>query len=857
MNARTFRLLGVLAALLILPLASRAGYLVQGGALQIVPGHASSWVYNGILGDAGGSANPQITDFGISSPGMPFCINDVSPPPGDSPPTGAFHQFCLGATATIGGHTGGFLSYNGYGGAAAQSLYADINGTIYPFPFAVSGIVGPVSTTVPDAATWANTNGTLLGDLGSPPLLAQPTVAALKAMSLTAIGAGQIVSVLAYSTPGDLPSAVSYQLVHASCTLGAGVGDGGSQLPSTTSGWCWYLNPPPGNVIYARVFGCKLDGTTDDTICFANATAYLATLSTGAAAAYNGKPVLTCGGAFLFVSATDVVQNLAGGNIEHCGFKLNPAVSWPSAQPNGAIYVDTANGDYAVTLAYNSCDGGALTNPANAGSCFTVIGHSATDQVLYNTGVHLGPFFMRTDGVLAIGNEARQWAATDPPITVGGVTSPPYCTRSLYTSVGIWADWTSGSVGDGQYSNNTMHNMLYPIEIGDPSNASTEDIWTADHPYNGESSTGGCTRSAVGNTHTTTTVDGFTTNVKTYGWSVGDYISGTGIPGNDTIAAIASNGLSLTLKNAATSTNTALTIATAVNNPTDILINTGSGGHSFVQTLLDHGQVILNETNANRFIATRFTSGTDTNLTSWFVANAESANDSWQGEVEPPVGLTVGAGSGVCLIAFDATGGSSWTGIPPNLDCNTASAPVPASMVSGITENGRALFITNPSSPNAFSLNCAANNCGIEFQSSGVGATIPSQIYQDNGNDIEFAANNTVPFALNSNDHVSFLGLTPTCTGGCGTGYSLSGSKQSGNVTLGTSPSTTVVLDATAGATEPAWSTQPNCSVTEYTNAGGTLADITGFLATTTTYTFTLATGGAGRVLHWSCSVGS
>lgn len=855
MNARRLGFVGVLAALLILPLAACAG-LVQGGALAVVPGHAASWVYNGILGDAGGSANPQITDFGISAPGMPFCIYDVAPAAGGSPPTGAFHQFCLGALTTIGGHTGGFLSYNAYGGAAADSLYADINGTIYPFPFAVSGIVGPVSTTVPDAMTWANTNGTLAGDLGSPPLLAQPTVAALKAMPLAAISAGQIVSVSAYATAGDLPSAVNYRLVHSACTPSQG--DGGSQLPSTTGGWCWNLVPPPGNVVYAGIFGCKLDGATDDTTCFGNAATYLATLAAGTSVTYNGEPTLTCGGNFIFVSATTVITNLAGGNIEHCSFKLNPAIDWPVSFPNGAVYVDNANGDFNVTIAHNSCDGGALTNPSNAGSCFTVIGHAAADQLLYNTGVHFGPYFMRTDGVLAIGNEARQWAASDPPITVGGVTSPPFCTRSLYTAAGIWADWTTGAIGDGQYTNNTMHNMRYPIEIGDGvGNSSIEDLWTGNHPYNGESSSGNCTRTATGNTHSSTTVDGFATNVKTYGWSAGDFISGTGIPNNDTIAAIASNGLSLTLTTTASSSNTGITITTGPNNPTDILINAGSGGHSFVQNLLDHGQVVMNDTASNRFVATRFTSAADTNLTSWFVANAQQSGDTWQGEVEPPTGLSTGVGTGICLIAFNHSGGNTWAGLPPNLDCNTAGSPVTATIASSLTSTGHALFVTGATSPNALAMNCAANNCGIAFQSSSVGATIASQIYEDNGNDILFAANSTVPFAVSSSDHVAFLGLTPTCTSGCGTSPSLTGSKQSGSVTLGSGPSTTVVLDVTAGATEPAWSTVPNCSVTEYTNAGGTIGDITGFLATASAYTFTLGTGGAGRVLHWACSVGS
>jgi len=45
-----------------------------------------------------------------------------------------------------------------------------------------------------------------------------------------------------YYHAGDMP-AVKYTLQTSNCTLDSGAGDGGSQFPSMTSGYCWYLAP--------------------------------------------------------------------------------------------------------------------------------------------------------------------------------------------------------------------------------------------------------------------------------------------------------------------------------------------------------------------------------------------------------------------------------------------------------------------------------------------------------------------------------------------------------------------------------------------------------------------------------------
>jgi len=67
----------------------------------------------------------------------------------------------------------------------------------------------------------------------------------------------------------------------------------------------------------------------------------------------------------------------------------------------------------------------------------------------------------------------------------------------------------------------------------------------------------------TGNTHSSTLIDNLSVNVLQAGWTPGMTISGSGIPAGDTIVSIASNGLSLTLAAATTTTvaGVALTVA--------------------------------------------------------------------------------------------------------------------------------------------------------------------------------------------------------------------------------------------------------------------------------------------------------
>lgn len=62
------------------------------------------------------------------------------------------------------------------------------------------------------------------------------------------------------------------------------------------------------------------------------------------------------------------------------------------------------------------------------------------------------------------------------------------------------------------------------------------------------------TLTATGNSNTSTAITSLSTNVNALGWKPGMPITGTDIPASTRIAAIAANGLSLTLSQAATGT---------------------------------------------------------------------------------------------------------------------------------------------------------------------------------------------------------------------------------------------------------------------------------------------------------------
>ena len=111
---------------------------------------------------ARGTGTPPYAGQGTGPYGANFCDYD-------GPTTNAtgYHYFCMSPNA--GG--GGLLAFGYAGGASPLPLQFIVNGTTYQFPFLISGILGPPSTTVNDLACWNNTVGTLLKDCGALPNL--------------------------------------------------------------------------------------------------------------------------------------------------------------------------------------------------------------------------------------------------------------------------------------------------------------------------------------------------------------------------------------------------------------------------------------------------------------------------------------------------------------------------------------------------------------------------------------------------------------------------------------------------------------------------------------------------------------
>lgn len=68
------------------------------------------------------------------------------------------------------------------------------------------------------------------------------TDAALRALSVTNLVAGTQIKDTGYYAAGDMPEAV-YTYQTSACTLSAGAGDSGSQIPPNVGGGCWVLNP--------------------------------------------------------------------------------------------------------------------------------------------------------------------------------------------------------------------------------------------------------------------------------------------------------------------------------------------------------------------------------------------------------------------------------------------------------------------------------------------------------------------------------------------------------------------------------------------------------------------------------------
>lgn len=122
------------AILFLIPSLALGQSVVQSGT--VTPGHATRWITNGVVGDAGTAANGSLTSIGTTGGGPTICANSA-------PITGPYQQLCLSSNTSGAGQ----ITYNPYGGASAQPLQLCTNGQCLTIP------TGGGASTIPTIMT--------------------------------------------------------------------------------------------------------------------------------------------------------------------------------------------------------------------------------------------------------------------------------------------------------------------------------------------------------------------------------------------------------------------------------------------------------------------------------------------------------------------------------------------------------------------------------------------------------------------------------------------------------------------------------------------------------------------------------
>lgn len=214
---------GVLGFLLGVGLLTSGHAWPQGTLLQagpVTPGHVPMYVSSGssqaVVQDSGpasggavglglsellmvkrGSGSPPYANGGTGPLGTSNCMFD-----GPITSAAGYHYLCFDPNA----QGGGLITYGAGGAAAPLQLSLIVNGTTYPFPFVLGGVVGPSTTVVRDVPYWNNTTGTLLGD-GTGVTI--PSTGVLTASSKIGIGKTPTASV---DSAGPIAATTNYQL---------------------------------------------------------------------------------------------------------------------------------------------------------------------------------------------------------------------------------------------------------------------------------------------------------------------------------------------------------------------------------------------------------------------------------------------------------------------------------------------------------------------------------------------------------------------------------------------------------------------------------------------------------------------
>lgn len=275
-------------------------------------------------------------------------------------------------------------------------------------------------------------------------------------------------------------------------------------------------------------------------------------------------------------------------------------------------------------------------------------------------------------------------------------------------------------------------------------------------------------------------------------------------------------------------------------NPIAVHIGIGSSGLKFTNTYIDNGYIDL-FTNSIAFDGMLFSQNGLNTIDHWIKLTATSASETLQNFVFGG-SLSFGGGGSTSMFLMSATGGNSW-------NTNTAflNALQPGQM---FISNGAVTNFVSGSGTFAEHFQGGASNTVCIGLAGGFATPVESSICQAAADNLQFNVNG---FTTLIDPTGSFQFNAPTspltCASGCGT-VSLPagapvGSNGFGHVTLGATPSNTVVINFS-----PAWASSPTCLVQERS----AISDLTSFSITANQLTINLSAATAGRALAWWCA---
>jgi hypothetical protein len=364
--------------------AMAQGVVQQSGA--IVPNHPAAFQASGVIFDPGpangilpgGGINELLlvvppTASGSAQPWSntgtgPFGANECSY---DGFINGPRHYLCF----TPNGSTGGpVIAYGALGGATPTNLTFEANGTAYPFPFTVGGIVGPATSVVNDVACWNNLVGSLLKDCGSFDLTVGTTTIASGTSGRVLYDNAGVLGELAVTGSGNAVLATSPTLVTPTLTsptltsptmtaptLGVATATSLNGLTITTSTGTLTVTGSKVFTVNNTITLAGTDGTT-----WTGPTTSATLLSTGGAT-LNAQPSNPSG-----TTSTGAFVMAGLGSTCH----ITPVNSTRLLVTfTGVLLNGTTNDGVSVKMAY-----GAGTAPANAASASGTIANASVSM---------------------------------------------------------------------------------------------------------------------------------------------------------------------------------------------------------------------------------------------------------------------------------------------------------------------------------------------------------------------------------------------------------------------------------------------------------------------------------------------